>query len=104
MAEKQQQKPKSLTKSITIVVIATALLLMIPLVAMQFTNEVDWGVEDFTIMGILLMGTGLAYVFTTRKVTSNKYRITIGAALLAILLFIWAELAVGIIGTPWAGS
>lgn len=32
---------------------AAAILLLIPLIAMQFTNEVDWNAFDFAIMGIL---------------------------------------------------
>ena len=38
-----------------------ALLLMIPLVAMHFTDELDWDLFDFVIMGCLLFGCGLTY-------------------------------------------
>jgi hypothetical protein len=41
------------------VALATALILLLPLVAMQFTDEVDWGVADFGLAGVLLGGTGL---------------------------------------------
>jgi hypothetical protein len=41
------------------IALATALILLLPLVAMQFTDGVDWGVADFVFAGALLGGTGL---------------------------------------------
>lgn len=79
-------------------------LLLIPLIAMQFTDEVDWGLADFIIMGILLVGTGLICELIMRKVKNVDYRIGIIILLLAGLFLIWAELSVGIFGTPFAGS
>jgi hypothetical protein len=86
------------------IVLAVALLLLIPLIAMQFTDEVKWDRRDFAIMGVLLLGTGLMCEFVMRKVTKIEYRIAICVAILAALLLIWIELAVGIFGTPFAGS
>ncbi len=71
---------------------------------MQFTNEVNWSLFDFVIMGALLLGTGLMCELVLRKVKKIKYRIAICGALLAVLVLIWLELAVGIFGTPFAGS
>lgn len=81
-----------------------AFILAIPLVAMQFTNEVDWKLADFVVMGTLLSITGLAIELVTRKVKSANGRIIITLAILLVLFLIWAELAVGIFGTPFAGS
>ena len=86
------------------IVLLVVLLLSIPLIAMQFTNEVDWKLPDFLIMGVLLLGTGLLCELVMRKVKKTAYRIAICGLLLLILFFIWAELAVGIFGTPFAGS
>ena len=86
------------------IVLTVALLLLIPLIAMQFTDEVDWKLPDFIIMGVLLLGTGLLCELVMRKVKRLKYRIIICGALLIALFLIWAELAVGIFGTPFAGS
>ncbi len=86
------------------IVLTVALILLIPLVAMQFTNEVDWSLFDFVIMGVLLLGTGLMCELVLRKVKEMKYRIAICGALLAAFVLIWLELAVGIFGTPFAGS
>ncbi|MCD6011339.1 MAG: rane protein [Flavipsychrobacter sp.] len=91
-------------KRLTGILIAATTLLLIPLVAMQFTNEVDWKAGDFIIMGTLLYGTGLACEFVLRKVKGTGYRIAMCAIILVLLFLIWAELAVGIFGTPFAGS
>jgi peptidoglycan/LPS O-acetylase OafA/YrhL len=86
------------------IMLSAALLLLIPLVAMQFTQEVNWTLSDFIVMGALLLGTGLACEFVLRKVKKAEHRIAICAALLVALVLIWMELAVGIFGTPFAGN
>ncbi len=90
---------KNLTRSI----IGTALILLVPLVAMLFTDEVQWNWFDFAVIGSLLFGTGVLYELLTTKL-NTKYRVMVAAVLLAALLLIWAELAVGIFGSPIAGS
>lgn len=88
---------------VTILTTATALLL-IPLIAMNFTNDVNWKFFDFLVAGVLLIGTGLTLEFILRKIKTLRYRILFGIALFLVLILIWAELAVGIFGTPFAGS
>ena len=77
--------------------LATALLLLVPLVAMQFTDEVVWGLGDFVIMGALLFGTGFAYELITRKAGSTAYRAATGVALVAGLVLAWVNAAVGLL-------
>jgi hypothetical protein len=79
-------------------------LLLIPFIAMRFTSEVDWNLADFVIAGILLFGTGLTVELVLRKVKKTGQRIAIVAVILFALFLVWAELAVGIFGTPFAGS
>jgi hypothetical protein len=86
------------------IVLAVALLLLIPLIAMQFTDEVDWKVFDFLVMGILLLGTGLLSELVMMKVKNKDYQIGILAVIVVVLFLTWAELAVGIFGTPFAGN
>ena len=81
-----------------------AFILAIPLVAMQFTDEVNWKLSDFVVMGALLSITGIAIELVTRKVRSAHWRIIITLVILLILFLVWAELAVGIFGTRFAGS
>ena len=84
--------------------IALLSLLAIPLVAMQFTDEVRWSVGDFVVMGLLLLGLGLSIKLVLKKIKSTPERWAYLGAALLIFLFIWAELAVGIVNSPWAGS
>jgi len=86
------------------IVVVVAVLLLIPFVAMRFTDEVNWKVMDFVVAGVLLLGTGLACEFVLRKVTKTAHRVAVCAGLLLLLVIIWVELAVGLIGTPLAGS
>lgn len=86
------------------IVLTVVFLLLIPLIAMQFTNQVDWKLPDFVMMGVLLLGTGLLCELVMRKVKKIGQRIVICGAILLALFLIWAELAVGIFGTPFAGS
>lgn len=90
-------------KRLVIILAGAAILLFIPLIAMKFTNEVKWTLFDFLAAGVLLFGTGLTLEFILRKMKSTRYRIIFSIALLIVLLLIWAELAVGIFGTPFAG-
>lgn len=89
---------------LSLILFTVVFLLLIPLIAMQFTNEVAWDLFDFIVMGILLLSTGLACEFVLRKVKSLQGRIIICGAILFALVLIWAELAVGIFGTPFARS
>ena len=94
----------SSNKRITGILLAVAVILCIPLIAMQFTTEVVWTLSDFIIMGGLLLGTGVLAELIFRKVRQKNYRIGILAVVLIAFFLIWAELAVGIFGTPFAGS
>lgn len=80
------------------------LLLLTPLIAMQFTDEVRWSVADFVAAAVLLFGTGIACEFVLRRVKQAKKRMIIIGTVITVLLLIWLELAVGIFGTPFAGS
>lgn len=77
---------------------AAALLLLLPLIAMQFTDEVVWGVGDFATFGALLLAVGLPYELAVRKTGDSAYRAAVGVALVAAFLLVWINLAVGIIG------
>ena len=75
------------------------ILLLLPLVAMQVSDEVNWGPFDFLVAGALLFGTGLALELAVRRSGSLTYRLGAGVALFAAFLLIWINLAVGIIGS-----
>ena len=91
-------------KRLIIILTSIPLLLLIPLLAMQVTNEVNWSPLDFLIMGILLLSTSLIGELILRKVKKPKHRVALVVGILFIFFLTWAELAVGIFGTPFAGS
>ncbi|WP_064197648.1 MULTISPECIES: hypothetical protein [Emticicia] len=89
---------------LTIILSAAGLLLLVPLVAMQFTNEVNWTFSDFIVAGVLLFGTGGLIELAMRKINKVGTRVWVILGILIVLFLVWAELAVGIFGTPFAGS
>lgn len=86
------------------IVLAIALLLLVPLIAMQLTHEVNWTRFDFMTAAFLLLITGLACELVLRKVKTKRQRIVICLIILAVFLLIWLEIAVGIFGTPIGGN
>ncbi|ALD21716.1 hypothetical protein [Hymenobacter sp. DG25A] len=89
----------TLTKSILRLAVATAFLLLIPLVAMQFNSGVNWTFSDFVVAGILLFGTGLTYLLIAGRARNGAYKLAAGVAVAASLLLVWGNLAVGFIGS-----
>jgi hypothetical protein len=87
-------------KNLLYILLGTACILSIPLIAMQFTPEVDWSRSDFVIIGALLLGTGFTYELIARRIQNTTHRLVLGIMFAVIVLFIWAELAVGILNIP----
>jgi Kef-type K+ transport system membrane component KefB len=84
--------------------LAIGALLLVPLVAMQFTNEVNWSVADFIIMGFLLTSAALLLKLVSSIGLSKKTKIGLSLGVLLLFLLVWGELAVGLFGSPWAGN
>lgn len=101
---KNQQTLQGSKLRITIILATTAVLLSIPLITMQFTNEVKWTPSDFAVAAILLLSTGTALELVIRNLSAGTTRTIVLIVILISLFLIWAELAVGIFGTPFAGS
>ncbi len=74
-----------------------ATFLCIPLFAMQVTEEVKWGLGDFSIAGFLLFVACMAYNWSRRSSMTRSKRYLFYFLVLTILVLIWVELAVGII-------
>jgi uncharacterized BrkB/YihY/UPF0761 family membrane protein len=101
---KSMTDKQTVSRDITRVVVVAALVLLVPLAAMQFTTEVAWGLLDFAVAGALLVGTGTVYVVLANRTVQKRRRVVIGLVLAAALVLLWAELAVGIFGTRFAGT
>ena len=79
-------------------IIVTSLLLLIPLITMQFSDDVLWTFTDFIFAGGLILGTGCSFILFAQKESDLIFRVATGLALFSTLFMIWANLAVGLIG------
>lgn len=80
-------------KRLTGLLIAVAILLTIPLIAMRFTDEVNWSGMDFVVAGFLLLSAGLLCEFVLRRVRALGYRVVICGGILFGLVMVWGLLA-----------
>lgn len=73
-------------------------ILAIPLVAMQYTDEVAWTTFDFVAAGVMLGTAALTYELTTMNKVSLAYRAAVALAVGTAFLLVWANGAVGVLG------
>ena len=85
-------------------VFAPLLLLLIPLIGTMVSDQVNWSLIDFMLIGSLLILSGLSVHLFSERVKNKRVRIVAILITVLIFLLIWVELAVGIFGTPFAGS
>lgn len=71
---------------------------------MQLSSEINLGLFDFIVAGILIIVLILVLELLFRKVKSNKKRLWLVILIGILFIMIWVELAVGIFGSPFAGS
>ena len=91
-------------KRFSVLTFAPLALLLIPLIAMHYSDEVHWTLIDFAIMGVLLLVAGMWTQRVVKRVNSFPRRATYIILVILLFLLVWAELAVGIFGTPLAGN
>ena len=72
-----------------------AAALMIPALA-----KWPWTGSDYIAAAAVLFVAALAYELATANINSGWRRAVIGAAVAALVLWLWAELAVGVV-TSW---
>lgn len=76
-----------------------ALLLLVPLVAMRFTDEVNWTASDFVFAAAMFGSVGVVYELAVRMTPDLFYRAAVGVALASAFLLVWVNGAVGMIGS-----
>lgn len=91
-------------KRFSILTFAPLALLLIPLIARHYSDEVHWTLIDFAIMGVLLLVAGMWTQRVVKRVKSFPRRATYIILVILLFLLVWAELAVGIFGSPLAGN
>ena len=92
-------KQNNLLKSAALIATVTGIILLIIFLAMQFTDEGNWNLFDFVFAGVLIFGTAFTYKLITRSKSNIAYRFAVGIALGTGFIIIWANGAVGIIGS-----
>jgi len=86
------------------VALGTMLFLLIPLLLTQVSADFNWDETDFIVIGVLVFVTGVAIEFIRAKVRDQNQRFFFALVIVFLFLLTWAELAVGIFGTPFAGN
>ena len=71
---------------------------------MNFTDEIDWSISDFIISGLIILVFSICLNFIILKISNKNGRVVFITILLIIFVLVWVELAVGICGSPFAGS
>jgi len=79
-------------------------LLVLPFLAQLFTNAVQWSLFDYIVMGVLLFGLAIGITLIFRLSTNKNTRRILLFTALFLFLLLWAELAVGLFGSPFAGN
>ena len=93
-----------MTRKLSVLPFVLLLLLFIPWIAMQFSDQVNWSAGDFVVMGIMLLGVGFGLSYLLSRSLTIQKRVAYIAILVLAFLLLWAELAVGVFGSPLAGS
>ena len=84
-------------------IIYTLILLTIPFLSNIYINDFNWSLVDFIIMGVLIFSF-LSFINFIRKKFSGIKEILAIIIVVIVFILLWAELAVGIFGSPFAGS
>jgi uncharacterized membrane protein SirB2 len=93
-----------MTKRLKQLLTGSGVLLLIPFIASQFSDEVNWSAYDYLVMAILLGSTSVVLNFVLTKAKNKQSRWAWGIAVILVLVLIWVEIAVGVFGSPIAGS
>ena len=79
-------------------------LLLVPMLAQLFSNAVQWSLFDYIVMGVLLLGLALGITLVYKMRTNKNIRRILLLVVLILFFILWAELAVGLFGSPLAGN
>ena len=69
----------------------------------MYINDFNWSLVDFIIMGVFIFSF-LAFINFIRKKFSGIKEILAIIIVVIVFILLWAELAVGIFGSPFAGN
>ena len=78
------------------IAVVTGLILLVPVGAMYFFDEVNWTLTDFVVATALIFGTTTLFVLSMRAIHTWRYRIVVAIIFAILFIYVWAELAVGV--------
>lgn len=93
-----------MSKRLQRLLIGTVILLLIPLIGSQFSEEINWTTRDYVVAAVVLAGASFILDFTLTNAKNKQSRWAWGIAVVLALALVWVELAVGLFGSPIAGS
>jgi cation transport ATPase len=89
---------RNIKKRLSVWAVIVVVLMQVPLIAMQFTTEVNWTAGDFVFAFVLLFGSALFYELATRNMKNSNRRIAVGLVIFMILAFVWVAAATDLDG------
>lgn len=98
ISKERSREMRNMRRGVAAVFAVTGLILMLPALAMRYSDEVNWNWFDFAVAGTLLLGSGLTLEYLWRKAPNFEYRAGCLVAVFTSLFLVWVNLAVGIIG------
>ena len=84
------------SKRISSYILLLIALLSIPLIAMQFTSEVNWTLFDFLMASFLLVTALILIEITLQKFKNKTYKFTVVFLIIFLFLLLWGDFSIGI--------
>lgn len=83
---------------------AAGLMMLIPLVTMPFSGRMQWSAFDFALIGVFFVVVAFALEVALKVFRRSTHKLEIAAIVGVAAAILWVELAVGLVGSPLAGS
>ncbi len=94
----------TIKKRVFYILLIIGTLLLIPFIGMQVSTEVNWSSFDFIVAAIVLLTVGFVFELIMRTIHKKTTKVILIIGLAILFLLTWVEIAVGLFGTPLAGS
>lgn len=91
-------------RSLLLILLTTGLVLTVPLIAMQFSEDMNWNTFDFAALAVVVLGAATVFTLAASRVRDLSHRTAIGFLVAIVLALVIVELGVGFLGSPIAGS
>jgi hypothetical protein len=97
LSTQEETMNKALRRSVVRVALGVAIVTSLPLIAMQFSDEVVWSLGDFILLAVLLTVIGVAIELAVRRAGGVGTAFGIAALGVAAVLFGGADDAPGLV-------